>query len=103
MCLFFLLQYFPAVITVQISQHMLITLMAISWELVLKYQTKFIAKHHTEVLPLHSQTNKQTNKPSCQIPLSLPSSLQTHHCQHGPTPDSNLSCRICPKEQMFAN
>lgn len=64
MCLFFLLQYFPAVITVQISQHTLITLMAISWELVLKYQVKFIAKHHRLVFPLHSQTNKQAQLPN---------------------------------------
>lgn len=83
MCLFFLLQYFPAVITVQISQSTLITLMAISWELILKYQAKFIPEHHGLVLPLHSQTNEQ---PSCQIAPSFPSSPQT---QRGPTPDPN--------------
>lgn len=86
MCLFFLLQYFPAVITVQISQRTLITLMAISWELVLKYQAKFIPKHHRLVLPTHSQTHKQ---PRCQI-VPCPSSPQSQRCHHSPTPDSNI-------------
>lgn len=87
MCLFFLLQYFPAVITVQISQCTLITLMAISWELVLKYQAKFIPRHHRLVLPTHSQTHKQ---PRCQI-APCPSSPPTQRCHHSPTPDSNSS------------
>lgn len=92
MCVFFLLQYFPAVITVQISQRTLITLMAIFWELVLKHQAKFIPEHHGLALSTHSQTNKQ---PSSQIALSFPSSPRC--CQHRPTPDSSTGCRICPE------
>lgn len=65
MCLFFLLQYFPAVIAVQISQHTLITLMAISWELVLKYQAKFIPSITDESSPC---TPKQINSPTAKSP-----------------------------------
>lgn len=97
MCLFFLLRYFPAVITVQISQRTLITPMAISWELILKYQAKSIPERHVLVLPMHSQTNTQ---PSCQIAPSFPSSPQTRRCQRGPTPDPDTGSEedIVPDE-----
>lgn len=95
MCLFFLLQYFPAVIAVQISQHTLITLMAISWELVLKYQAKFIPSITDESSPC---TPKQINSPAAKSPL--PSLWQTQRCQRGPTPDSDTGYRICPERHV---
>lgn len=102
MCLLFLLQYFHIVITVQISRSTLITPMAISSELVLLYQAKFVLKHRGLVFPTRSQTNSPAAKSAHPFLHCSPSALSVVPILT-PTPPSDNVTPDQPSENEEAN